>query len=97
MLYSATSRFDTGGVTRDAARVVAVVPPPEVYFLCLAFHVPSKADLLSMAEMNNPTLRSMLTRVFDVRVDVEGCHSEGTPRTYLGRGCQEERYWVVAG
>lgn len=67
--YSAASRFDAGGVAADAADLV--VPPPEVYFVCLVFHMPSVADLRALPALRNPALRRMLGRVFDLPVDIE--------------------------
>lgn len=73
--YTAASLFDAGGVTADTA--ASVVPPPEVYFVGLAFHVPSLAELRAFPGMTNPALRDMLSRVFDLPVDAEEFRAAG--------------------
>lgn len=73
--YTAASLFDAGGVTADTA--ASVVPPPEVYFVGLAFHSPSLAELRAFPGMANPALREMLSRVFDLPVDEEEFGSAG--------------------
>lgn len=62
--YSAASRFDAGGVAADAAS--SVVPPPEVYFVGLAFHVPSVRELQALPGLDNPALLALLETVFDL-------------------------------
>lgn len=64
--YTAASRFDAGCVTADPAASFHVVPPPEVYFVGLAFHVPSVAELRALTL--SVALRSTLARVFDLPV-----------------------------
>ncbi|CAM9448131.1 unnamed protein product [Laminaria digitata] len=76
--YTAASLFDAGGVSADTA--ASVIPPPEVYFVGLAFHVPSLAELRAFPGMTNPSLRDMLSRVFDLPVDAEDFGSAGLPR-----------------
>lgn len=73
--YTAASLFDAGGVTADTA--TSVVPPPEVYFVGLAFHAPSLAELRACPGMANPALREMLSRVYDLPADAEEFGSAG--------------------
>lgn len=71
--YTAASLFDAGGVTAKAA--LNVVPPPEVYFVGLAFHAPSVAELQALPSLENTALREMLAGVFDLPISAEkmGC------------------------
>lgn len=73
MRYTAVSRSDGDRVVTGAAAtaVASVVPPPEVYFVCLAFHVPSLAEVQALPGMSNPALRDMLARVFDFPIDAD--------------------------
>lgn len=81
--YTAASRFDAGSVTADAALSSStshVVPPPEVYFVSLAFHVPSVAELRALPGLDtNPALRTVLDEVFDFPVgDAEASDRRST-------------------
>lgn len=66
--YTAASRFDAGSVTAETtSRSSHVVPPPEVYFVGLAFHVPSVAELGTLPQLgSNPAFRRMLAQDFDL-------------------------------
>lgn len=64
--YTAASRFDAGCVTADPALSFHVVPPPEVYFVGLAFQVPTVAELRALPL--SPDLRRTLGQVFDLPV-----------------------------
>lgn len=74
--YTAASRFDAGSVSADTASSSStshVVPPPEVYFVCLAFHVPSVAELRALVGLDTTrALRSVLDQVFDFPVGDAG-------------------------
>lgn len=48
----------------DAAS--SVVPPPEVYFVGLAFHVPSVREMQALPGVDNPALLGLLETVFDL-------------------------------
>eukprot|EP00752_Nemacystus_decipiens_P016486 g14737.t1 len=64
--YTAASRFDAGCVTANPSSSFHVVPPPEVYFVGLAFHVPSVAELRALPL--SPALWKTLADVFDIPV-----------------------------
>lgn len=88
--YTAASRFDAGGATADPkSSSHQVVPPPEVYFVGLAFHVPTVAEVRASTVLDNsPALRRMLVDVFDLPV----CDA-GAQRHATGGMCQ----WLVFG
>lgn len=74
--YTAASRFDAGSVTADTASPSStshVVPPPEIYFVGLTFHVPSVAELRALPGLDaTPALQTMLDQVFDFPVGGAG-------------------------
>ncbi|CAB1101529.1 unnamed protein product [Ectocarpus sp. CCAP 1310/34] len=80
--YTAASRFDAGGVTADTeSSSQHVVPPPEVYFVGLAFHVPTVAEVRASAVLgNNPALLRVLVDVFDLPV------GDGGAQRHANRG-----------
>ncbi|CAM9696471.1 unnamed protein product [Scytosiphon promiscuus] len=88
--YTAASRFDAGTVTAETTSWSShVVPPPEVYFVGLAFHVPSVAELAALPQLgSNPALRRMLAQVFDLPVGAAAgdpdCRSKGLSDTSNG-------------
>ena len=92
--YTAASRFDAGCVTADPASSFHVVPPPEVYFVGLAFRVPSVAELRALPL--SPALRRTLADVFDLPVgdaEVAGRPSSGV-RVCVRGGELLSRAWV---
>ncbi|CBJ25527.1 conserved unknown protein [Ectocarpus siliculosus] len=78
--YTAASRFDAGGVAADTeSSSHQVVPPPEVYFVGLAFHVPAVTEVRASAVLdNNPALRRVLVDVFDLPVGDAGAQRHAT-------------------
>ncbi|CAN0163461.1 unnamed protein product [Ectocarpus sp. 12 AP-2014] len=90
--YTAASRFDAGGVTADTeSSSHQVVPPPEVYFVGLAFHVPTIAEVRASAALdNNPALLRVLVDVFDLPVGDGGAQRHAnrglSPRNSGGGG-----------
>lgn len=101
--YTAASRFDAGGVAADtvsSSSTSHVVPPPEVYFISLAYHVPSVAELRALPGLDtNPALRTVLNEVFDFPVGDVGASSRQSTGVialficFLGgaRGCGRSR------
>ncbi|CAN0533709.1 unnamed protein product, partial [Ectocarpus sp. 12 AP-2014] len=76
------SRFDAGGVTANTeSSSHQVVPPPEVYFVGLAFHVPTVAEVRASAVLdNNPALLRVLVDVFDLSL------GDGGAQRHANRG-----------
>lgn len=68
--YSAASKFQASDVTSSAS---FVVPPPEVYFVCLACHLPPTKDLRAFLRRANPAQRRMMENTFDLRLDAWDC------------------------
>ncbi|CAM9798232.1 unnamed protein product, partial [Ectocarpus fasciculatus] len=94
--YTAASRFDAGGVTADTeSSSHQVVPPPEVYFVGLAFHVPSVAEVRGSAVSdNNPALRRVLEDVFDLPLGDAGAQRHATGGLPPSSGGGEIRFPV---
>lgn len=78
--YTAASRFDAGCVTANPSSSLQVVPPPEVYFVGLAFHVPSVTELRALPL--SPALRKTLAQVFDLPVDDAEVVDRPSPGVY---------------
>lgn len=90
--YTASTRYGAGGVAANSP--CQIVPPPEVYFLCLASHLPSAAELRASPGLKNLALRAMLADVFDLPVGL-GQHV-GKSRSDGGTGVDEIEFPVLS-